>query len=144
MLYTLVLLSTNCDHSSYTFHFIPELIRHIKGQSINFEDENFVDSKSSAKTAKITYPENFYVYGINRSRNTVILSLTITDNLVHYLIKNNNLMITLFQESIADMHISVHVHSKYMYPVQDQDTLKENHNNRTVGELKNSSYRYFS
>jgi len=31
--------------------------------SINFEDENFADSKWTVKTAKITYLENLYVYG---------------------------------------------------------------------------------
>ena len=58
MLYAPVLLSANCNHFNYTFHFIPELISSREGQSINFEDENFADSKSSAKTAKITYLEN--------------------------------------------------------------------------------------
>ena len=65
MLYAPVLLSANHDCSSYTFHFIPELIlSRVRSQSINFENEIFVDSKSSAKTAKITYLENLYVYGI--------------------------------------------------------------------------------
>jgi len=36
---------------------------HYHKPSINFEDENFADSKSIAKTAKITYLENLYVYG---------------------------------------------------------------------------------
>ena len=40
------------------------LFRHVKGQLINFDDKNFVDSKSSAKNAKITYLENLYVYGM--------------------------------------------------------------------------------
>ena len=38
------------------------LFRRMRSQSINFKDENFADSKSSAKTAKITYLENLYAY----------------------------------------------------------------------------------
>ena len=39
------------------------LFRRVRSQSKNFGDENFADSKSSVKTAKITYLENLYVYG---------------------------------------------------------------------------------
>jgi len=64
-LHKAMLLSTNSDRSSCIFYFIPELaflFRRVRNQSKNFEDENFVDSKSSAKTAKIKYLENLYVY----------------------------------------------------------------------------------
>ena len=62
----LVLLSASSDRSSYTFHFIyiAFLFYCVRSQSINFKDEKFADSKSSEKTANITYLENSYIYGI--------------------------------------------------------------------------------
>ena len=52
----------------------------------NFEDLNFVDDKSPAKTAKFTSLENLYVYGIQHACMFITINLFSACFLASYII----------------------------------------------------------